>query len=54
MAYQRIYTGQNIEDGVSVNTTQNDRLIDLENKINTLYGKIIPIFQDKRGVVTID
>jgi hypothetical protein len=32
MAYQSIHTGTNIDDGISINTTQNNRLTKLENK----------------------
>ena len=32
MAYQSIHTGQNIDDGISINDIQNNRLTDLENK----------------------
>ena len=32
MAYQSIYTGQNIDNGIAINDTQNDRLTNLENK----------------------
>lgn len=35
MSYQSIYTGQAIDDGISINTTQNNKLTDLEN-LNTV------------------
>lgn len=54
MAYQSIHTGQNIDDGISINTTQNDRLTDLENKVNTLYGKTTPISQGGTGATTVE
>lgn len=49
MAYQSIHTGQNIDDGISINATQNDRLTNLENKINLLQNKTIPISQGGTG-----
>ena len=54
MAYQSIHTGQNIDDGISINTTQNNRLTDLENKVNTLYGKTTPISQGGTGATTAE
>lgn len=38
MSYQSIYTGQDIDDGISINTDQNIRLTDLEN-LNTVQNK---------------
>ena len=35
MAYQSSHTGQAIDDGISINSTQNTRLTTLENKVNT-------------------
>ena len=35
MAYQSIHTGTDIDDGISINSTQNDRLTNLENKSNS-------------------
>ena len=32
MPYQSIHTGQSIDEGISINSTQNDRLTKLENK----------------------
>ena len=39
MPYQSIHTGQSIDEGISINANQNDRLTDLENKINNLLVK---------------
>lgn len=50
MAYQSIHTGQNIDDGISINASQNDRLTDLENKVN----KTIPISQGGTGATTVE
>ena len=33
MPYQSIYTGQSIDESISINTIQNQRLADLENDI---------------------
>ena len=61
MAYQSIYTGQNIDDGIGINTTQNSRLTNLENKdqileneINTLKNTIIPISQGGTGATSAE
>ena len=35
MAYQSIHTGTDIDNGISINSTQNDRLTNLENKSNS-------------------
>ena len=32
MPYQSIHTGQNIDEGISINSNQNDRLTNLENE----------------------
>lgn len=39
MAYQSIHTGQSIDEGISINSNQNDRLTNLENRINNLLVK---------------
>lgn len=36
MAYISQYTGTEIDDGISINSTQNNRLTSLENKDMTL------------------
>lgn len=59
MAYYSIHTGQAIDDGISINATQNSRLTNLENndkilenEINTLKNKVIPISQGGTGATT--
>lgn len=61
MAYQSSHTGQAIDDGISINSTQNTRLTTLENKvtintndITTLKNKTIPISQGGTGATTIE
>lgn len=40
MPYQSIHTGQSIDEGISINSTQNDRLTKLENKDIQLQNSI--------------
>ena len=53
MPYQSLHTGQAIDEGISVNDSQNQRLTDLENNINLLQNKTIPISQGGTGATTI-
>lgn len=47
MPYQSIHTGQAIDEGISVNDLQNQRLTDLENKI-------IPISHGGTGAINAE
>ena len=40
MAYQSIHTGNNIDEGISINSTQNTRLNNAETKITTLQNSL--------------
>lgn len=40
MAYQSIHTGTSIDDGISINSTQNTRLNNAETKITTLQNSL--------------
>ena len=53
MPYQSLHTGQAIDEGISVNDSQNQRLTDLENSINLLQNKTIPISQGGTGATTV-
>ena len=61
MAYISEHTGQAIDDGISINSTQNNRLTTLENKVNTntsniqiLQNKVIPISQGGTGATSAE
>ena len=40
MPYQSIHTGQSIDESVSINSNQNDRLNDAETKITNLQNSL--------------
>ena len=43
MGYRSSYTGQQIDESVSINSTQNDRLTAIEKSIQNLNNKIYPV-----------
>ena len=43
MGYRSSYTGQEIDESISINSTQNDRLTAIEKSIQNLNNKIYPI-----------